>query len=59
MIIKNKLFAVTLEGNINYSIVAFDMEEVIELMRKWRPTNRIIGVKEIDIVLTREELEDL
>lgn len=58
MIIKRKMFSVTVDKDVTYSIAAESMQQAIDIMDKWRTGCNITSVTQMaDVVLTVEDVE--
>lgn len=55
MVIEDKTYSVTLKGNTHYLVVAKDVEEGIQLIKAWCPTEEIIDIHNTgNLVITRD-----
>lgn len=58
MIIKRKMFSVTVDKDVTCSIAAESMQQAIDIMNKWRTGCNITSIHQTsDVVLTVEDIE--
>lgn len=55
MIIKRRMYVVTIDGDIRYRIAAESIDEAINIIRKWRNNCDIISIQKIDDVILMKE----